>query len=342
MVEDNIDKAVKEYESLVQIFARYSEDSFRRGSQLNEKDFTELWPAFARFRGVFDSAGNLQLHFCSQYSLLALITAGERVRKVFARVSTFDPQKNSDLNHFEDILIESYGVLSQARSDSAEAIARMRVEAEAALPETRAVPHLDYLELMERFAAIEQLDLTSIHGRLVDAVVNAKSSATRADQIANQIALSSNAKTFADKAQENKRISHWCLGISVLFALLLVVAGKSIQIARIDPGADLSTKISAIASGLALPIFLLFVVIVGVRLFASERHNHVINLQRAMAIDTFDKFVGSTKDEAVRNAILLQAATAAFSHQPTGYNKAPIDGISVPMTPIGAAKDISS
>ena len=56
------------------------------------------------------------------------------------------------------------------------------------------------------------------------------------------------------------------------------------------------------------------------RNYRAERHNETLNKHRANALMTFRAFVEGTADDRVKDAILLQAAQAAFAGRPTGFD----------------------
>lgn len=55
--------------------------------------------------------------------------------------------------------------------------------------------------------------------------------------------------------------------------------------------------------------------------FKANRHNEIVNRHRAISIATFRAFVEGTNNPQVKEAILLQAAQAAFRPQESGYSE---------------------
>ncbi|QDU53956.1 hypothetical protein [Aeoliella mucimassa] len=66
--------------------------------------------------------------------------------------------------------------------------------------------------------------------------------------------------------------------------------------------------------------------------YKAERHNQTVNQHRADALKTFRAFVEGSTDTQIRDAILVQAAQAAFIGRPTGYDGP--DGDSPTIVPI--------
>jgi hypothetical protein len=84
--------------------------------------------------------------------------------------------------------------------------------------------------------------------------------------------------------------------------------------------ADLTEGIQYIISKLLVLSALSFIVFWCARNYRCQKHNETLNRHRANALMTFRTFVEGTADDRVRDAILLQAAQAAFSGRPTGYD----------------------
>ena len=63
--------------------------------------------------------------------------------------------------------------------------------------------------------------------------------------------------------------------------------------------------------------------------FHSEKHNETINANKARTLATFRSFVDSTKDESVKDQVLIYASASAFSNPVTGFNKGQV----VPLPP---------
>jgi len=57
-----------------------------------------------------------------------------------------------------------------------------------------------------------------------------------------------------------------------------------------------------------------------VRNYKAHKHNSTLCRHRANALMTFKAFVEGTSDEGVKDAILLQAAQAAFANRSTGFD----------------------
>ena len=61
-----------------------------------------------------------------------------------------------------------------------------------------------------------------------------------------------------------------------------------------------------------------YVTILAFRMFRTERHLAVGNQHRQLALATFETFAEGSKDDATRDAVLLEASRAIFTHPSTG------------------------
>lgn len=61
-------------------------------------------------------------------------------------------------------------------------------------------------------------------------------------------------------------------------------------------------------------------VFLSVKNYVAHSHNAVINRHRENSLQTFEAFVNGTKDQATKDAVLIQATRCIFEPQPTGYS----------------------
>jgi hypothetical protein len=104
------------------------------------------------------------------------------------------------------------------------------------------------------------------------------------------------------------------------------------------PGADAFTIVQYTFPRLVIFTLLSTALVFALRNYSAQSHNKVINLHRQTALSSFQTFVASTKDEATKNAILIQATTAIYAPQPSGHLKGDSE---VPQSPqIGLITDL--
>ena len=105
---------------------------------------------------------------------------------------------------------------------------------------------------------------------------------------------------------------------------------------RTLPGA--TTLIQRLSGRVVIISILISMVIFTIRNYSACCHNQILNEHRALSLSTFETFVAGTSDQKTKDAILLQAAQAAFSIQPSGYLKADSEQVN-PVTNIFPSKE---
>lgn len=129
------------------------------------------------------------------------------------------------------------------------------------------------------------------------------------------------AVVFAQEAKSQSKASNsWLIATIVASVALVLLAGGSLVFALWWPS---TSTTQALQIGLA-KIFILsgaFTVVLWCsRNYRAHRHNEVLNRHRENALNTFQLFVDGTNDSHVRDAILVQAANAAFGARSTGFD----------------------
>ena len=66
---------------------------------------------------------------------------------------------------------------------------------------------------------------------------------------------------------------------------------------------------------------LLYAIFFCAKSYTSEKHNQVVNNNKANALDTFELFVSSANSEATKDQVLLVSAMAIFANTSTGFGK---------------------
>jgi len=171
---------------------------------------------------------------------------------------------------------------------------------------------------------------------------------------AAEAGVSTNAQIFPGDAQKHKNLAmKWLNGTVWMATVTLLVAVATLVTAFLYHPADLGSAIQYIVAKLLVLSTLSFVVFWCARNYKSQMHNETLNKHRANALMTFRAFVEGTSDVRVKDAILLQAAQAAFSGRPTGFDAPEKDsqainpvveilGKTIQQTSDGGMSDISA
>lgn len=156
-------------------------------------------------------------------------------------------------------------------------------------------------------------------------IANARGEAERALAAvkgqAAEAGVSTNAQIFVGDAQTHGDGARtWLKGTIVMASITLVAAVAALVTVFIYHPKDLAATIQYVVAKVLVLSTLSFVVVWCARNYRSQKHNQTLNKHRANALMTFRAFVEGTSDERVKDAILLQAAQAAFSGRPTGFD----------------------
>ena len=136
-----------------------------------------------------------------------------------------------------------------------------------------------------------------------------------------QMTVANHAKHFETEAESYQKQYRWWLAAAISFGLV-TLAFVSYLLFRFDPGSEDTGVVLAYSIPRVLFISLLSTgIAASLRGYNANRHNYVVNRHRMRALSTFDAFVNSSQEPDVRNAVLLQTASAIFAPQASGFSK---------------------
>jgi len=128
------------------------------------------------------------------------------------------------------------------------------------------------------------------------------------------------AKSHRDSADKWLRATKWAGAVTFSLAILLLLS-PLVYSPSTTPQA-----IQLIFSKVLVVSVAFFALIWCSKNYRAARHNETLNQHRADALKTFRAFVEGTSDVSVKDAVLVQAAQAAFSSRNTGYDGGDGDG----------------
>lgn len=138
---------------------------------------------------------------------------------------------------------------------------------------------------------------------------------------AAEAGVSTNAQIFIGESEKHHSHASAWLKATIITASITLIATVGFLIAAfVYHPADLPATIQYLVAKLFVLSTLFFSVFWCSRQYRSQKHNETLNKHRANALMTFRAFVEGTADERVKDAILLQAAQAAFVARPTGFD----------------------
>ncbi len=143
---------------------------------------------------------------------------------------------------------------------------------------------------------------------------------------AAEAGVSTNAQIFLQESERHAALSQkWLKGTIVVSAVTLLAAIVFLYISFNYKPETTASAIQYVVSKIILLSIMSFAIFWCSRNYKAQKHNETLNKHRANALMTFRAFVEGAEDDRVKDAVLLQAAQAAFSHRQTGYDSAEKD-----------------
>lgn len=137
------------------------------------------------------------------------------------------------------------------------------------------------------------------------------------------VGITKHARHFQEASNNHKYLSLFWGIVSALLAIFIVY--RASEIPCIPPDISGDTFTPAFIVKVILPRFTplvisTFLLITCIKNFKASSHNYVVNKHRQNALSSFLDFAESTKDEGIKNSLLLQATECIYKHQSSGYN----------------------
>jgi hypothetical protein len=139
------------------------------------------------------------------------------------------------------------------------------------------------------------------------------------DQAA-EAGVATNAQIFLKDSENHGKIAiKWLVATIVASIITIAAAMVFVFISFKYKPESTAVAIQYVVSKLILLSTLSFGIFWCAKNYKSRKHNETLNKHRANALMTFRAFVEGSGDQQIKDAILLQAAQAAFVNRPTGY-----------------------
>ncbi len=286
--------------------------------------FAPIKPLFEKTLGLAVFIGNTDLEFASEAKIQRVANLILKIQNELSQIKNFAPQGNvaSALND----RMEAYKAFyDQTYDELALALALSRPPTAKLLSEAQEI-----VSRLNQIVAKTEIDAAEL--------------IKKASEVAVKTGIADQADHFKTEATDHARMSKRWLAATILLALLTIAAVSFNYFKTFRALEKLSTPTTQTATegnkpdapssaSTSLNIQLAIAKIVGFsflfsavvwagRVYNANRHNYVVNKHRQNALSVFETFVKATKDEQIKNAVLLQATQCIFSPQTTGYTSA--------------------
>jgi hypothetical protein len=305
-----------------------------RENQFGQLSFGDLRPDFEQIRAAYEDLQQAPLESLPYSCVAQIDRCMNKVDSAFRPVFDFNYEANSPAQRDP--------ILQGARTQIDQALQEL-------------APHLALAlayKASRETAISSVLDEISIHRKTAeDTLTELNSKSSEAERIiaamqgfSAKAGVSKNQEFYKCLADKHRSASISWLVLAAASALAFVVMPLVWKLPTIDQSARSSAGLPQFASyaadllpHISLAVLLVIGMIVGTKLFSSERHNEVLNRHRETALATFRAFYEADERPEIQAAVLLAAANAIFTPQATGYLKAPIDIQQLKMGPIAIA-----
>jgi hypothetical protein len=152
---------------------------------------------------------------------------------------------------------------------------------------------------------------------------------------AAETGASKHANEFGTLADSHRRFAYgWLAATALVGALTFFVVYR--LVAKEQLADDARNGVIARFVILRATVFALlsYMTVWTSRNYRAHRHLDVLNRHRAKALATFETFASSAKDEATKNAVLLETTRCIFNAGATAYAADESEGSTVPIIEI--------
>jgi hypothetical protein len=298
---------------LLQKLSEIDTSSLARIEDLSQNiNFSKAVPYFESMLDVIRQLADRDISRLSTSRLKGIINACKNIEGKIEEVRNFDLNQNTPAdvcNNIIDSIINSYDNVVDP------------FIVPLAFTATQAT---DYAKL-EREAKGYFSNLKDEYDNMMEYISSSKNDIDKAlsaikDQAA-QSGVSTNAHIFSqDAVEQRKQAKKWLISTIVISTITFLVGIFFLIMTFVYRPDTVAGVIQYVVSKLIILSALSFGIFWCSRNFKSYKHNEVLSTHRANALKSFRAFVEGSFDERVKDAILLQAAQAAFAVRSTGYD----------------------
>lgn len=303
---------IEEAKKLLEELAAQKATSLARTEELSRDiNFSDAVPSFEEMLDIAKQLNQRSIDRLAHNQIIQIITACTNLKNLINRVKEFTLNQNTPADVCKSIIQEvknAYDAIMEPLTvplafTATQATDYAKIEREAK----------GYLTTMKKEAEAFKKMLESYK-------VDAEKALQAVKDQAAEAGVATNAQIFlTDSENHAKTAKKWLTATIWASIITLVVAVIFVLISFIYKPESTAVAIQYVVSKLILLSTLSFGIFWSARNYKSSKHNETLNKHRANALMTFRAFVEGSSDQQIKEAILLQAAQAAFVNRPTGF-----------------------
>lgn len=303
---------IEEAKTLLEELAGTNATSLARTEELSRDiNFSEAVPFFEEMLDITKQLNQRSIDRLALTQINQIITGCTSLKILIKKANDFTLNQNTP-------------------ADVCQAIVQEVANAYDAVMEPLTVPLAFTATLATDYAKIER-EAKGYHatmreeaGTFEELLASYKSDAENALQAvkdqAAEAGVATNAQIFLTDSGNHATVAKkWLIATIVTSFITLAVAGVFVAISFMYTPESTAVAIQYVLSKLILLSTLFFAIFWCAKNYRSSKHNETLNKHRANALMTFRAFVEGSSEQQIKEAILLQAAQAAFVNRPTGY-----------------------
>lgn len=125
---------------------------------------------------------------------------------------------------------------------------------------------------------------------------------------------------FSNEAKANQKSAWGWLVVSFLFTVLTLYTSLYFPTHLFISDQSAEFQITQYVTTKVVILGLLFTVTIWCgRMYKASKHLSTVNRHRANALRTFQAFTSAAKDDAAKDAVLMETTKSIFTHTPSGY-----------------------
>lgn len=146
-------------------------------------------------------------------------------------------------------------------------------------------------------------------------------------EISAESGVTKHSEIFAKEAiSHNTSAKNWLAGIFLFIIISIIIAYCSFKLLMpSEPNPSVYQIIQYTLVKILIFAILYYLLMLFIKNYNAHRHNCIVNKHKQNALSTFQTFVNSTKDQEIKNAVLIQTTQSIFANQVSGYIKNEIE-----------------